>query len=136
MLHGAYIVLFLISHLFLILYYAHTSFDIFIILCYIYRGLGDVRETSRGSSFCAHAILSKQEIFVVTDTQDDPRFCNNPLVIGSPYIRFYAGAPLVTPGGFKIGTLCIIDPCPRSATRMVTLSTATRESRFSSTTGT
>ena len=114
MLHGAYIVLFLISHLFLILYYAHTSFDIFIILCYIYRGLGDVRETSRGSSFCAHAILSKQEIFVVTDTQDDPRFCNNPLVIGSPYIRFYAGAPLVTPGGFKIGTLCIIDPCPRS----------------------
>ncbi|KAL7540671.1 hypothetical protein ACHAXR_010289 [Thalassiosira sp. AJA248-18] len=77
------------------------------------RGLGEVRETSREVSFCAHAILSKQDLFIVPDTYEDPRFKENGLVTGGPFIRFYAGSPLVTPGGYKIGTFCIIDRKPR-----------------------
>lgn len=76
-------------------------------------GLGDVRETSRQVSFCAHAILSSNDVFIVPDTHLDPRFISNGLVTGPPFIRFYAGVPLVSPEGFKLGTFCIIDTKPR-----------------------
>jgi len=68
--------------------------------------------TDREISFCNYAI--KQEyIFEVKDSLEDPRFRNNPLVTGYPYIRYYAGMPLKSPNGFNIGTLCVIDTKPR-----------------------
>lgn len=72
----------------------------------------DVCETSREVSFCAHAIMG-EDIFFVPDATKDPRFAANPLVIGPPFIRSYVGKPLITPGGEKIGTICLIDTKPR-----------------------
>lgn len=71
-----------------------------------------VRETGRDVSFCGHAILG-EDTFVIEDTRADPRFADNPLVTGAPFIRFYAGQPLRVAGGHKIGTLCVIDTAPR-----------------------
>ncbi|MFC4296235.1 GAF domain-containing protein [Novosphingobium tardum] len=69
-------------------------------------------ETPREMSFCAHAVEARQ-ILVVPDTLNDQRFRDNPLVNGGPRIRFYAGVPLILPGGQCIGTFCVIDIRPR-----------------------
>jgi PAS domain S-box-containing protein len=76
----------------------------------------DASEMSRDISFCAHAVLGDQAL-VVPDTLRDPRFADNPMVIGEPYMRFYAGQPLRDPQGYNVGTLCIVDREPRQMSR-------------------
>ncbi len=72
----------------------------------------DKTEDARAVSFCAHTIMQR-ELLVVPDARADARFAENPLVLGEPFIRFYAGAPLVTSEGFGVGSLCIVDRVPR-----------------------
>ncbi|QGZ38541.1 GAF domain-containing protein [Pseudoduganella flava] len=76
-------------------------------------GMGGTCQSSRDISFCGHTIL-KNEIMVIPDAHADPRFADNPLVTGAPHIRFYAGAPLVLPSGYAVGSLCVIDTAPRT----------------------
>ncbi|MBB5193282.1 diguanylate cyclase (GGDEF)-like protein [Silvimonas terrae] len=73
---------------------------------------GAAGETPRDTSFCGHAILD-DAIFLIPDTQDDPRFADNPLVTGPPFIRFYAGYPLKVENGVRVGSLCLMDQHPR-----------------------
>lgn len=75
----------------------------------------DIDETPRSLSFCNFTI-QQQGILLIEDTRQSAQFREHPLVTGSPYIRFYAGAPLVTPDGHALGSLCVVDYQPRQLT--------------------
>ena len=79
------------------------------------QGLG-VHETPRDISFCTHA-LTGEDVMVVEDARRDPRFASNPFITPQDGIRFYAGAPLNTKEGYKLGTLCVVDHIPRKITK-------------------
>ncbi len=75
-----------------------------------------VCETSRDISLCGHAVV-QHDTLVIPDALADPRFADNPLVLGEPFIRFYAGAQLRVAGSVVLGTLCLIDTRPRQLDR-------------------
>jgi GAF domain-containing protein len=86
------------------------------------------QQTSREVAFCAHAILQNKP-FIVGDATKDRRFADSALVTGDPYIRFYAGFPLINPEGLALGTLCVIDRQPRqlSAEQLKTMQALSRQ---------
>jgi two-component system, NtrC family, sensor kinase len=69
-------------------------------------------ELPRDISFCGHTI-NRPEVFVVNNSDNDERFSDNPLVTGHPFVKFYAGVPLITSNGHAMGTMCVIDHKPR-----------------------
>ncbi|WP_322629149.1 sensor domain-containing diguanylate cyclase [Halothiobacillus sp.] len=76
-------------------------------------GMG-LPQLDRQIAFCAHAIMCPDALLIVEDLLEDPRFRDNPLVVNPPYLRFYAGAPLIDPHGFVLGTLAVVDIKPRT----------------------
>ncbi len=72
----------------------------------------DAKETPRNISFCGHTILQRTPL-IIEDALADPRFCDNPLVLERPHIRFYAGFPLISNNGLALGSLCAVDQQPR-----------------------
>jgi diguanylate cyclase (GGDEF)-like protein len=74
----------------------------------------ELPQLDRQIAFCAFAIMQPGKVLVVEDLQQDPRFEHNPLVTQPPHVRFYAGAPLVDPRGFALGTIAVVDTKPRS----------------------
>ncbi|USI75010.1 GAF domain-containing protein [Sphingomonas morindae] len=72
------------------------------------------RQTSRACAFCAHAILTPEQLFCVPDAREDARFAGNPLVLDGVRIRFYAAAPLAVAPGLALGALCVFDAAPRA----------------------
>jgi len=89
----------------------------------------ELRETPRVLSFCARAIETPEQVLVVPDATRDARFKDNPLVTLAPKIRFYAGAPMVSPDGAALGTICVIDQAARelSAAQVEALETLARQ---------
>jgi GAF domain-containing protein len=84
----------------------------------------EVEQTARSEAFCSHAIMHPDDVFVVPDALQDERFKCNPLVEGDPHIRFYAGASIMTPDGYALGTVCAIDREPRELSTSQQLSLA------------
>ena len=76
-------------------------------------GLTHGGEDPRAIGFCPHVVAGEAELWVVADAANDPRFADNPLVTGGR-VGFYAGAPVTTADGHRIGTLCVVDPQPRA----------------------
>lgn len=72
----------------------------------------EVHELPRDISFCGHTI-NQLDVFIVNDSDKDVRFADNPIVTGEPFVKFYAGAPLISSQGNAIGTICVIDQVPR-----------------------
>eukprot|EP00536_Pseudo-nitzschia_multiseries_P001676 jgi/Psemu1/250846/estExt_Genewise1Plus.C_210160 len=79
------------------------------------RGLGAMAddEVERRSSICARTITSKEEHLVIPDLSEDEQFKDHKNVVGLPHLRFYAAAPLVSPEGYRLGTICVLDTVPR-----------------------
>jgi len=77
-------------------------------------GLG-MTQTVRSAGLCSHTIDTK-DLLVIEDVQSDPRFSSHPLVAASPRVRFYCGAPILTPDGYAVGTIAIMDVAPRRPT--------------------
>ena len=75
----------------------------------------EVSKATRSASFSGHAMF-EDGIFEVPDAAKDSRFCDNPWVVNAPNLRFYAGAPLLSPDGFRLGTVCVCDHVPRKLT--------------------
>lgn len=85
-------------------------------------------ETARSTSICSRVILRPGEPLVILDAQGDPRFAANPNVAHAPFVRFYAGIPLVDHGGYALGALCVVDTAPRrSAPDLMALGRLARE---------
>ncbi len=72
-----------------------------------------LEQTPAENGFCEAALAEPRAVKIVRDARADPKFSSHPLVVGEPYIRFYAAAPLVTSRGIAVGTLCVIDHVPR-----------------------
>ena len=73
----------------------------------------EVHQLDRQIAFCAHAIMQPNELFVVEDLRNDPRFHENPLVKHAPNLCFYAGAPIIDQRGYALGTIAVVDTKPR-----------------------